>query len=151
MRIILREEVPNLGKGGEVVSVKPGYGRNFLIPQGLAVLATERNVRQVEHHKKVIAARNAKLQKDAQSVADKLASLSVRIERQTGEGGKLYGSISTRDVEEAVRALGVTIDRKKLVIENPIKSTGEYTIDLKLGQSVVAKIKLTVSEAKSAS
>jgi large subunit ribosomal protein L9 len=151
MRIILREEVHNLGKGGDVVSVKPGYGRNFLIPQGLAVLATERNVRLVEHHKKVIAARNAKLQKDAQAVADKLASLNVRIERQTGEGGKLYGSISTRDIEDAVRALGVTIDRKKLVIENPIKSTGEYTVDLKLGQSVVAKIKLTVSEAKSAS
>ena len=150
MRIILREEVPNLGKGGEVVSVKPGYGRNFLIPQGLAVLATERNVRLVEHHKKVIAARNAKLQKDAQSVADKLASLSVRIERQTGEGGKLYGSISTRDVEEAVRALGVTIDRKKLVIENPIKNTGEYTVELKLGQGVVGKIKLTVAEAKPA-
>ncbi|MBL9006148.1 MAG: 50S ribosomal protein L9 [Myxococcales bacterium] len=151
MRIILREEVPNLGKGGEVVSVKPGYGRNFLIPQGLAVLATERNVRQVEHHKKIIAARNAKLQKDAQSVADKIASLSVRIERQTGEGGKLYGSISTRDVEEAVRTLGVTIDRKKLVIGSPIKNTGEYTVELKLGQGVVGKIKLTVAEAKSAS
>ncbi|HNN91922.1 MAG TPA: 50S ribosomal protein L9 [Pseudomonadota bacterium] len=151
MRIILREEIQNLGKGGDVVSVKPGYGRNFLIPQGLAVLATERNVRQVEHHKKVIAARNAKLQKDAQAVADKLSSLHVRIERQTGEGGKLYGSISTRDVEEAVRALGVTIDRKKLVIENPIKSTGDYTVELKLGQNVVAKIKLTVAEAKSAS
>ena len=151
MRIILREEIQNLGKGGDVVSVKPGYGRNFLIPQGLAVLATERNVRQVEHHKKVIAARNAKLQKDAQAVADKLSSLSVRIERQTGEGGKLYGSISTRDVEEAVRALGVTVDRKKLVIENPIKSTGDYTVELKLGQNVVAKIKLTVAEAKSAS
>lgn len=151
MRIILREEVSNLGKGGDVVSVKPGYGRNFLIPQGLAVLATERNVRQVEHHKKVIAARNAKMQKDAQAVADKLGSLSVRIERQTGEGGKLYGSISTRDVEEAVRALGVTVDRKKLVIDSPIKSTGEYTVELKLGQGVVGKIKLTVAEAKSAS
>jgi len=150
MRIILREEVQNLGKGGDVVSVKPGYGRNFLIPQGLAVLATERNVRLVEHHKKVIAARNAKLQKDAQAVADKLSSLSVRIERQTGEGGKLYGSISTRDVEEAVRALGVTVDRKKLVIENPIKSTGEYTVELKLGQGVVGKIKLTVAESKPA-
>jgi len=151
MQVILREDISNLGKSGELVSVKPGYGRNFLIPQGLAVLATERNVRQVEHHKKVIAARNAKLQKDAQSVADKIASLSVRIERQTGEGGKLYGSISTRDVEEAVRALGVTIDRKKLVIESPIKNTGEYTVELKLGQGVVGKIKLTVAEAKSAS
>lgn len=150
MRIILREEVSNLGKGGDVVSVKPGYGRNFLIPQGLAVLATERNVRLVEHHKKVIGARNAKLQKDAQAVADKLGSLAVRIERQTGEGGKLYGSISTRDIEDAVKAFGVTIDRKKLVIENPIKSTGEYTVELKLGQGVVAKLKVTVAEAKPA-
>ena len=150
MQVILREDMPNLGKSGELVNVKPGYGRNYLIPQGLAVLATERNVRLVEHHKKVIAARNAKLQKDAQAVADKLSSLSVRIERQTGEGGKLYGSISTRDVEEAVRALGVTVDRKKLVIENPIKSTGEYTVELKLGQGVVGKIKLTVAESKPA-
>ena len=109
LEMILTKDVDNLGRAGDLVRVKPGYGRNFLIPQGLAVLATERNVRLVEHHKKVIAARNAKLQKDAQAVADKLSSLHVRIERQTGEGGKLYGSISTRDIEDAVRALGVTV------------------------------------------
>jgi large subunit ribosomal protein L9 len=79
MRIILREEVPNLGKGGDVVTVKPGYGRNYLLPQGLALPATERNVKQLEHQKKIISARNAKLHKDAQSVADKLASLTVQL------------------------------------------------------------------------
>jgi len=147
MRIILREEVPSLGKSGEVVTVKDGYGRNYLLPQGLALLATEHNVKQLEHQKKVITARNAKLQKDAQSVADVIGKLEVRIERQAGEGGKLFGSVSTRDIEEAVNKKGVTIDRKKIVIENPIKSTGEYTVDVKLGQGVTGKIKLIVAEA----
>ncbi len=149
MRIILREEVPNLGKSGEVVTVRDGYGRNYLLPQGLALLATERNVKHLEHQKKIITARNAKLQKDAQSIADRLGALEVRITRQASEGGKLFGSVSTRDVEEAVRALGVTIDRKKVVIEHPIKNLGEYTVEVKLGLGVTGKIKLTVAEAAS--
>jgi large subunit ribosomal protein L9 len=151
MRIILREEVPNLGKSGEVVTVKPGYGRNYLLPQGLAMLATENNVKQLEHQKKIITARNAKLHKDAQSVADVLAGLEVRIERQAGEGGKLFGSVSTRDIEEAVNKKGVTIDRKKIVIDNPIKNTGEFTVDVKLGQGVTGKLKVVVAEAAAAS
>ena len=144
MRIILREEVQNLGKGGDVVSVKPGYGRNFLIPQGLAVLATERNVRLVEHHKKVIAARNAKLQKDAQAVADKLSSLEVVITRQAGEGDKLFGSVSSRDIEDALKAKGVTVDRKKIHLAEPIKTLGDYSVEVKLGQGVAGKIKVHV-------
>jgi len=147
MRIILREEVPNLGKGGDVVTVKPGYGRNYLLPHGLALPATERNVKQLEHQKKIISARNAKLHKDAQAVADKLSSLTVQIKRQAGEGGKLFGSVSTRDIEEAVRTLGVTLDRRKIVIEHPIKSLGEYTVDVKLGLSMHGKLKVVVSEA----
>jgi large subunit ribosomal protein L9 len=150
MRIILSEEVPNLGKSGEVVTVRDGYGRNYLLPQGLALLATEHNVKQLEHQKKVIATRNAKLQKDAQSIADVLGGLEVRIERQAGEGGKLFGSVSTRDIEEAVNKKGVTIDRKKIVIANPIKSTGEYTVEIKLGQSVTGKLKVIVAEAAAA-
>lgn len=151
MRIILREEVQNLGKSGDVVSVRPGYGRNYLLPQGLALLATEHNVKQLEHQKKIIAVRNAKLQKDAQSVADRLNALQVRIVRQAGEGGKLFGSVSTRDIEEAVSALGVTIDRKKVVIEQSIKSLGEYTVEVRLGQGITGKVKLTVEGAAPAS
>jgi large subunit ribosomal protein L9 len=147
MRIILREEVQNLGKSGEVVTVRDGYGRNYLLPQGLALLATEHNVKQLEHQKKVIATRNAKLHKDAQSVADAIGGLQVRIERQAGEGGKLFGSVSTRDIEEAVSKKGLTIDRRKIVIENPIKSTGEYTVDVKLGQGITGKLKVVVAEA----
>src|SRR5439155_17836141 len=104
MRVILREDVSNLGKSGELVSVRDGYGRNYLLPQGLAVLATERNVKQIEHQKKVITTRNAKLAKDAQAVADKLGSLQVTITRQAGEGDKLFGSVTARDIDEALKA-----------------------------------------------
>lgn len=148
MRIILREDMQNLGKSGDVVTVRDGYGRNYLLPQGLAALATERNVKQIEHQKKVIATRTAKLQKDAQSVADRVNGLDVKISRQAGEGGKLFGSISTRDIEEAVGKLGVKLDRKKIVIDQPIKTTGEYSVDVKLGQGVVGKIKLNVQASE---
>src|SRR5688500_15945063 len=98
MQVILKEDVPNLGKSGELVNVKPGFGRNYLIPQELAMVATAGNIKQIEHEKKVIAAKNAKLAKDSQAVADKLASLEVSIERQVGEESKLFGSVTTRDI-----------------------------------------------------
>lgn len=147
MQVILREDMPNLGKSGELVNVKPGYGRNYLIPQGLAVLATDRNVKQLEHHKKIISARNAKLLKDSQSVADKLATLTVKITRQSGEDGKLFGSVGTRDIEEAATKLGVTIDRKKINLPEAIKHTGEFQVEIKLGQGVVGKLKVIVEAA----
>ena len=144
MRLILREDVSNLGRSGEVVTVRNGYGRNYLLPQGLAVPATEGNVRQIEHQKKLIAAHNAKLSKDAQSVADKLGSLDVTIAKQAGEGDKLFGSVSTRDIEEALRDKGVTLDRKKIQLGEPIKSLGDYTVDVRLGQGVTGKIKIHI-------
>ncbi len=148
MRIILREDVASLGKSGDLVTVKDGYGRNYLLPQGLGMLATEHNVKQIEHQKKVIAARTAKLTKDAQGIADKLASLTLKIGRQAGEGGKLFGSVSTRDIEEAAAGLGVTIDRRKVVIADPIKVLGEYSVEVKMGQGVTAKLKVVVEENK---
>jgi large subunit ribosomal protein L9 len=148
MRIILREDVANLGKSGDLVTVRDGYGRNYLLPQGMAMVATEHNVKQIEHQKKVIAARNAKLTKDAQTVADKLGGLTLKIVRQAGEGGKLFGSVSTRDIEDAANALGVKIDRRKVVIADPIKLVGEYSVELKMGHGVVGKLKVVVEEAK---
>lgn len=144
MRIVLREDVAHVGKSGEVVTVRDGYGRNFLLPQGLAIVATERNVREIEHQKKVIAARNAKLAKDAQAVADKLSSIEVVITRQAGEGDKLFGSVSSRDIEDALKAKGVTVDRKKIHLAEPIKTLGDYSVEVKLGQGVAGKIKVHV-------
>jgi large subunit ribosomal protein L9 len=144
MQLILKQDVPNLGKSGDLVKVKPGFGRNYLIPQGLAMVATEGNVKQVEHQKKVIAAHNAKLQKDSQAVADKLASLEVSIERQVGEENKLFGSVTSRDIAEALVEKGVTVDHRKIHLEEPIKTIGFQTVDIKLGQGVTGKIKVVV-------
>jgi len=144
MQVILREDVHNLGKSGEMVTVKPGYGRNYLLPQGKAVEATRKNVAQLEHEKKLIAARNAKLLKDAQSIADRLAAIEITIARQAGEGDKLFGSVSTRDVEEALAEKGVKVDRRKIVLDEPLKTLGVYTLDVKLAPEVTGKVKVWV-------
>lgn len=144
MQIILKEDVLNLGKSGELVSVRPGYGRNYLIPQGKAVIATAKNVAEVEHQKKVIAARNAKLLKDSQALADKLAQIEVTVERQVGAEDKIFGSVTTRDIEEAIAEKGVKLDRRKIQLAEPIKSLGKYSIDVKLSPEVTGHFTLWV-------
>ena len=149
MQIILKEDVHNLGKAGEVVNVRPGYGRNFLIPTGKAAVATAGNVAEIEHQKKLIAAKNAKLLKDAQSIADRLAKLEVQIERAVGEEDKLFGSVTSRDIAEALAQKGVQLDHKKLVVAEVIKTIGIHTVDAKLGQGVTAQIKVVVAPKQS--
>lgn len=144
MQLILREDVHNLGKSGELVNVKPGYGRNFLIPNGLAMQATTKNVAQLEHDKRLIAARNAKLMRSAQSIADRLSSLEIIIQRQSGEEDKIFGSVSSRDVEQALAEKGVQVDRRKIVLVETIKALGTYTVDIKLARDIVGKVKLWV-------
>jgi large subunit ribosomal protein L9 len=144
MQLILKEDIHNLGKAGELVNVKPGFGRNYLLPQGKAMLASEKNVAQLEHERKLIAARNAKLRKDAQSIADRVQQTEVSIARQVGAEDKIFGSVTTRDIEEALAEKGVKIDRRKIVLAEPIKSLGVYTLDVKLSPEVVAKLKVWV-------
>ena len=144
MQVILKEDVHNLGKAGELVKVKPGFGRNYLIPQGKAVVATAGNVKQIEHEKKLIAAKQVQLGKDAQAIADKLASMEVQIERQAGEEDKLFGSVTSRDIEAALKDKGVTIDHRKVHMPEPIKTIGYHTVEIKLGTGVTGKIKVVV-------
>jgi len=144
MQVILREDLENLGKSGDVVTVKPGYGRNYLIPQGLAVTATKADVARVAHEKRVIAARNAKLQKDAQAEADRLNQVSVSIAVATGEEDKLYGSVTAKDIAEAYQEKGVAVDSKKLVMGEPIKTLGLTEVPVKLAHGVTATLKVWV-------
>jgi large subunit ribosomal protein L9 len=144
MQVILKEDVHNLGKAGELVKVKPGFGRNFLIPQGKAVVATASNVKQIEHEKKIIAAKQATLAKDAQAMSDKLASVEVQIERQAGEEDKLFGSVTSRDIESALKDKGIVIDHKKVHMPEPIKTIGYHTVEIRLGTGVTGKIKVVV-------
>jgi large subunit ribosomal protein L9 len=144
MQLILKEDQDNLGKSGEVVNVRPGYGRNYLLPRGLAVLATAGDISRVEHEKKVIAARTAKLSKEAQAEADRLSQVTVSIARAVGDEDKLFGSVTSRDIAEALQQQGVTVDSKKLVLEEPIRALGLTEVSVKLGRGVQAKIKVWV-------
>ncbi len=144
MKLILREDVENLGKIGDVVEVAGGYGRNYLLPRGLAVQASTKNLKQQEHQKKLIQARMEKQKKEAQELAGSLDSVSCTIARKTGEEEKLYGSVTSRDIEEALREEGVSIDRKRILLEEPIKKLGVYTVPVKLHADVTGNIKVWV-------
>jgi large subunit ribosomal protein L9 len=144
MQIILKEDLDNLGKSGEVVNVKEGYGRNYLLPRGLAVVATADDLARVAHEKRVIAARAAKLSKETQAEADRLGQVTVSIARSVGEEDKLFGSVTSRDIAEALAEQKIVIDAKKLHLEEPIKTLGLTEVQVKLGHGVSAKIKVWV-------
>jgi len=144
VKLILREDVENLGKIGEIVEVAGGYGRNYLLPRGLAVKASTKNLKEQEHQKKFIQARMDRQKKDAQEKAGSLDSVSCTISRKTGEDEKLYGSVTSRDIEEALREEGVSIDRKRILLEEPLKKLGVYTVPVKLHADVTGNIKVWV-------
>lgn len=144
MQVILSEDIPTLGRTGQEVTVKDGYGRNYLLPRGLALLATPRNVKLLDHNKRIIEQRNAKRHKDAVSIKEKLEAMSITLARHKGEGDKLFGSVTNRDIADAIAEEGVTIDRKQIVLEQPIKSIGVYTVLIQLAQSLTANLKVWV-------
>lgn len=144
IQIILKDDVQSLGRSGEVVHVKPGYARNYLIPQGVAVIATKRNVARLEHEKKVIELRVAKVRKDAESVAARLSGVTVQIERQVGEGDRIFGSVTSRDIQEALAAQGHAVDRKQIQLTEPIRALGQFTIKIALDRGVTAEVKAWV-------
>lgn len=144
MEIILVEEMPNLGEVGDIVSVKPGYARNFLFPRGIAIPANERQKRRVAHDRQQLEARVNKLREAASSEAEKLSKVSLTIEKAAGENGKLFGSVTTMEIEAMLRAQGFEIDRRRIVLGEPIKALGDSTIEIKLHRDVRASIKVSV-------
>jgi|SRR3990172_522483 large subunit ribosomal protein L9 len=149
MKLILREDVEHLGKGGELVEVKPGYGRNYLLPRGLAVAANPKNVRELEHQRQIAEAKAAKLKASAEAVAKRLADTPVVLKRKVGEQDKLYGSVTTLDIVEALAARGLQLDRRALDLREPIKTVGDFEVPVKLHRDVVGKAKVKV-EAETA-
>ncbi len=144
MKVILREDVEKLGKAGEIVKVADGYGRNFLIPKQLAVPADVRNVRALEHDKRVIEARAKKARKAAESLAEKVAAVSLTLPARAGEEGKLFGAITSRDIALALEKAGVPVDRKLVQLAEPIKQLGDYKVKVKLGAEIVPEISVSV-------
>ena len=148
MQVILREDIDKLGKIGDLVKVKDGYGRNFLIPKKKAIEATPNNVNAMEHAMKMVADRLRKLKKEAAADAENIKTLALTIKAKAGEEGKLFGSVTTMDIADAMQAQGVAIDKRKIMLEEPIKRTGDYTVPVKLHTDVVADLKVSVIAAE---
>ncbi|GBD99845.1 50S ribosomal protein L9 [bacterium BMS3Abin07] len=144
MKVILKEDIDNLGDIGEVVNVADGYARNYLIPRKIAVEANPKNIKQFEHIKKTMAAKIEKVKKEKQSLAEKLSSIKLSFTVKAGEDGKLFGSITNMDIQKELSAQGIDIDKKKIVVD-PIKRTGEYDIRIKLHADIAANIKAEVN------
>ncbi len=144
MEVILREEVAHLGTVGDIVKVKPGYARNYLLPRGLAAMADRRNVGELEHQKRTLAEKRERDRKDAQALAQKLSNLRVTIKARAGEEGKLFGSVTNQDIERQLSALGFTIERRRIRLEEPIKALGEHTVPVGLGNGIDAQLVVVV-------
>jgi large subunit ribosomal protein L9 len=144
VHVILRRDVDKLGTAGELVRVKPGYARNYLLPRSLAVVATDDNVRQVEHERKIAVAQAAKLKSQAEGFAAQIGGLNLEIQAQAGEGDKLFGSVTSRDIADALHKRGIELDRKHIELATPIKALGEYDVTAKLGAGVSTTFKVTV-------
>lgn len=144
MNVVLKEAVENLGTIGDVVKVSGGYARNYLLPRGLAVAASENEVHQVEHHKRALKNKLAKLREEKDAYRKELEAASLVIRRKAGENNKLFGSITSQDVHEALEQKGFKIDRKAIELDAPIKKLGSVKIPLRLMEGIVAQINLSV-------
>lgn len=147
MIVILKKDIKGTGKAGDVIKVSPGYARNMLIPRGLAVEATEGNVRNLEKQKQIQRENEAEEKAKAEKIADKLSKVSVVIKTKAGEGGRLFGSITNKDISEAIEEqFGIKIDRRKIVLDSPIKELGQVSVEAKLYPEVTGKFTVEVKE-----
>lgn len=145
VKLILKESIHALGEAGDLVHVKPGYARNYLIPQGKAILATESRVKELEHHKRVVSEKVAREMKDLRAVKDRLEALTLVVNARAGEEGKLFGSVTSARIGELLAEKGFEIDRRRIELAEPIKEIGEHAVPIKLHREVVASVKLTVN------
>jgi large subunit ribosomal protein L9 len=144
MEVILKEDIANLGKIGEVVRVRDGYARNYLLPRGLVLVANKKNLKTFEHQKKLVADQKQKVMRQVQAVSEELAGVALVIPMRTGEEGRLFGSVTNIHIEKALKAKGLQIDRRKIHLGEPIKSLGEYEIPIRLSADLTVPLKLSV-------
>ena len=144
MEVILKEDVVNLGKIGEIVRVRDGYARNYLLPRGLVLEANKKNLKTFEHHKKIVGDQKQKIMRQAQSVGDQLNGVSLVIPMKVGEEGKLFGSVTNIHIEKALKAKGLNVDRRKIQLAEPIKNAGDYNVPVRLSGDITVPLKVSV-------
>jgi large subunit ribosomal protein L9 len=145
VKLILREPIPGLGDAGDLVTVRPGFARNYMLPEGKAILATESNVRELEHKKRVVAAKVAKERKEQTALRDRIQAVTLAVTARAGEEGKLFGSVTSVQIAELLASHGVEIDRRRIQLDEPIKELGEHAVEIRLQRDLVAKVKVVVS------
>jgi large subunit ribosomal protein L9 len=144
MEVILKEDIVNVGKIGEVVRVRDGYARNYLLPRGLVMIANKRNLKNFEHQKKLIADQKQKIMRHAQAVGEQLTGVAVSITMRAGEEGKLFGSVTNIHIEKALKAKGLNVDRRKIHLQEPIKTVGDFDVPVRLTADLTVPIKVSV-------
>jgi len=147
MKVILKENIEHLGQIGDVVKVAPGYSRNYLLPKGLAIEATEKNAKALEHTKRQLAYKKNKTLESAKNLVARLEALTVELTHQAGEEGKLFGSVTNMEIAAFLKDKGIEIDRKKIMLAEPIKQLGEYSVAIKIHPEIAASIKVKVAAA----
>ncbi len=144
MQVILQEDIDNLGRAGDIVVVKPGYARNYLLPRDKAVLADTKNIKQLDHQKRVVATKQLKVKRAAEEIAEKLKDVSITIAREVGDEEKIFGSVTTKDIHDALRNEGHIIDRHSIKLDDPIKQLGIFDVSVKLHSEVTGIVKVWV-------
>ena len=147
MRVILKQEVEHLGDPGDIVAVAPGYGRNYLIPRGLAIPATAASMKQAEHQQRVAQAIRRKELSGAQELASRLENVAISIRRETGDDEKLFGSVTNRDIVAALGEEGIEVDRRQVLLDEPIRSIGLFNVQVRLHSEVAASVRVYVIRA----
>jgi len=145
MKVILQKDIPNLGDAGDIKEVADGYARNYLLPKNLVLLANDSSKRAMDHQKKMIKIKKDKRRKDSEKIAESIGAVEIAIKAQVGEEGKLFGSVTSMDIARELQSKGFAIDKRKIVLENPIKQTGEFEIAVKLDEGLTAKVKVVVA------
>ncbi len=146
MKVILTENIPNLGQIGDIVKVAPGYARNYLLPKGLALEASSAKIRELEHHKRLLAQKKERVRRQMLSVAEKLNETTLTFARKVIEEEKLYGSVSTADIQKALQDKGFDLDKRFILLDQPIKQLGEFTVPIKVDADITANITVVVSK-----
>ena len=146
MKVILKDDVRNLGNMGQVVNVADGYARNYLVPRGLAVEASTKNIKSIEHEKRIIQEKAKKIKRSAEELSDSISKLTLVIKANAGEEGKLFGSVTTMDIAELLKNEGFEIDKKKISIEEPIKRLGTHTVNVKIHPEIITNVTVQVEQ-----
>ena len=146
MKVILTADLPHVGNAGQVVDVANGYGRNYLIPRGFAILATPGNERSLAQQQKARLAREAKNKTEAEALAAQLRALSLSIAKKTGEGERLYGSVTSMEIADLIKAQGITLDRRRIVLDTPLKTLGTHKVPIRLHSEVIAEVEVAVTK-----